>query len=198
MINVSPNAEWIISIVWLIVNRRIATANVFCPSKVSKIEKKMLLFLECDASCPCGLECPAGCQDCPEHPLCEDDCEDAQINNDQYRLCLNQAVSQLVSWKFRFNRKMYFRMFAWKHAHQIWAATIHAMRLTRNSCPIVHALRHRYTRLRISFSKNKLKTTTTEVSTATTTTTELTPIDPVIRFGDFYLFINFRAKFRSS
>jgi len=37
-----------------------------------------------------------------------------------------------------------------------------------------------------------------QVSTTTTTTTELTPIDPVLRVCDLYLFIYFRAKFRFS
>ena len=66
-------------------------------SRWVKITWSSSLFKECDAGCPCGLDCPAGCQDCPEHPLCEDDCEDAQINNDKYRLCLNEAVFHLVS-----------------------------------------------------------------------------------------------------
>lgn len=65
-----------------------------------------------------------------------------------------------------------------------------------SDCPCIETQVHAFENL--LFKKNKIKTTTTEVSTATTTTTELTPIDPVLRFDDFYLFINFRAKFRFS
>ncbi|CBY11692.1 unnamed protein product [Oikopleura dioica] len=115
----------------------------------------LLSFQECDASCPCGLECPAGCQDCPEHPLCEDDCEDAQINNDQYRLCLNQAVFQLDVCLKTCPPDM--------SCHDSCYATYKEQ---LSDCPCIET-----------------QTTTTEVSTATTTTTsttttELTPIDP--------------------
>ncbi|CBY11695.1 unnamed protein product [Oikopleura dioica] len=110
----------------------------------------LLSFQECDASCPCGLECPAGCQDCPEHPLCEDDCEDAQINNDQYRLCLNQAVFQLDVCLKTCPPDM--------SCHDSCYATYKEQ---LSDCPCIET-----------------QTTTTEVSTTTTTTTELTPIDP--------------------
>jgi len=53
------------------------------------------VYSDCESSCPCGADCPAGCIDCPDHPLCEDECEDAQINNEEYKTCLNAAVYQL-------------------------------------------------------------------------------------------------------
>ncbi|CBY15601.1 unnamed protein product [Oikopleura dioica] len=49
----------------------------------------------CENSCPCGADCPTGCVDCPEHPLCEDECEDAQLNNNDYKICLNEAIYEL-------------------------------------------------------------------------------------------------------
>ncbi|CBY13575.1 unnamed protein product [Oikopleura dioica] len=49
----------------------------------------------CENSCPCGADCPTGCVDCPEHPLCEDECEDAQLNNEEYQICLNEAIYEL-------------------------------------------------------------------------------------------------------
>ncbi|CBY12250.1 unnamed protein product [Oikopleura dioica] len=49
----------------------------------------------CENSCPCGADCPTGCVDCPEHPLCEDECEDAQLNNNEYQICLNEAIYEL-------------------------------------------------------------------------------------------------------
>ncbi|CBY14925.1 unnamed protein product [Oikopleura dioica] len=49
----------------------------------------------CENSCPCGADCPTGCVDCPEHPLCADECEDAQLNNNDYKICLNDAIYEL-------------------------------------------------------------------------------------------------------
>ncbi|CBY12590.1 unnamed protein product [Oikopleura dioica] len=51
--------------------------------------------IACENSCPCGADCPTGCVDCPEHPLCADECEDAQLNNDDYKICLNAAIYEL-------------------------------------------------------------------------------------------------------
>ena len=62
---------------------------------LSKYSKYKILS-ECESTCPCGLDCPAGCQDCIEHPLCQDECEDAQLNNEEYQNCLNEAVNELV------------------------------------------------------------------------------------------------------
>jgi len=59
--------------------------------------KKSINILVCENSCPCGADCPTGCVDCPEHPLCEDECEDAQLNNEEYQICLNEAIYELVS-----------------------------------------------------------------------------------------------------
>ncbi|CBY14807.1 unnamed protein product [Oikopleura dioica] len=55
----------------------------------------LAVYSDCNSSCPCGADCPAGCVDCPEHPFCEDECEDAQINNEKYQACLNEAVFEL-------------------------------------------------------------------------------------------------------
>ncbi|CAG5105009.1 Oidioi.mRNA.OKI2018_I69.chr1.g1752.t1.cds [Oikopleura dioica] len=55
----------------------------------------LLEFQDCDASCPCGYNCPSGCKDCVDHPLCGSACEDPQINNDEYRLCVNEEIYQL-------------------------------------------------------------------------------------------------------
>jgi len=49
----------------------------------------------CENSCPCGADCPTGCVDCPEHPLCADECEDAQLNNNDYKICVNAAIYEL-------------------------------------------------------------------------------------------------------
>ncbi|CBY16172.1 unnamed protein product, partial [Oikopleura dioica] len=51
--------------------------------------------IACENSCPCGADCPTGCVDCPEHPLCADECEDAQLNNNDYQICLNAAIYEL-------------------------------------------------------------------------------------------------------
>ena len=51
-------------------------------------------FADCDAHCPCGLNCPSGCKGC-DHPLCELSCEEPQINNDKYRLCINERIYEL-------------------------------------------------------------------------------------------------------
>ncbi|CBY42373.1 unnamed protein product, partial [Oikopleura dioica] len=51
--------------------------------------------IACENSCPCGADCPTGCVDCPEHPLCADECEDAQLNNEKYQICLNEAIYEL-------------------------------------------------------------------------------------------------------
>jgi len=51
--------------------------------------------IACENSCPCGADCPAGCIDCPEHPLCADECEDAQLNNNDYKICVNKAIYEL-------------------------------------------------------------------------------------------------------
>ncbi|CBY23988.1 unnamed protein product [Oikopleura dioica] len=56
-------------------------------------------FADCESSCPCSLDCPTGCQDCPDHPLCVDKCKDAQINNKDYKICLNEAIYELVSFQ---------------------------------------------------------------------------------------------------
>merc|ERR1712127_221316 len=57
----------------------------------------LVIYTDCSSTCPCGAECPAGCVDCPDHPLCKDECEDAQINNEEYKTCLNAAVFELDS-----------------------------------------------------------------------------------------------------
>ena len=31
-------------------------------------------------------------------PLCEDECENAQLNNNDYKICLNEAIYELVSF----------------------------------------------------------------------------------------------------
>ncbi|CBY12980.1 unnamed protein product [Oikopleura dioica] len=54
-----------------------------------------MTILACENSCPCGADCPTGCVDCPEHPLCADECEDAQLNNEKYQICLNEAIYEL-------------------------------------------------------------------------------------------------------
>ncbi|CBY40185.1 unnamed protein product [Oikopleura dioica] len=51
--------------------------------------------IACENSCPCGADCPTGCVDCPKHPLCADECEDAQLNNNDYKICLNAAIYEL-------------------------------------------------------------------------------------------------------
>ncbi|CBY12584.1 unnamed protein product [Oikopleura dioica] len=51
--------------------------------------------IACENSCPCGADCPTGCVDCPKHPLCADECEDAQLNNNDYQICLNAAIYEL-------------------------------------------------------------------------------------------------------
>ncbi|CBY13619.1 unnamed protein product [Oikopleura dioica] len=51
--------------------------------------------IACENSCPCGADCPTGCVDCPEHPLCADECEDAQLNNNDYKICVNEAIYEL-------------------------------------------------------------------------------------------------------
>ncbi|CBY14235.1 unnamed protein product [Oikopleura dioica] len=51
-----------------------------------------MTILACENSCPCGADCPTGCVDCPEHPLCADECEDAQLNNNDYKICVNAAI----------------------------------------------------------------------------------------------------------
>ncbi|CBY13573.1 unnamed protein product [Oikopleura dioica] len=51
--------------------------------------------ISCENSCPCGADCPTGCVDCPEHPLCADKCEDAQLTNNDYKICLNEAIYEL-------------------------------------------------------------------------------------------------------
>ncbi|CBY15792.1 unnamed protein product, partial [Oikopleura dioica] len=51
--------------------------------------------ISCENSCPCGADCPTGCVDCPEHPLCADECEDAQLNNNDYKICVNEAIYEL-------------------------------------------------------------------------------------------------------
>ncbi|CBY13572.1 unnamed protein product [Oikopleura dioica] len=48
--------------------------------------------ISCENSCPCGADCPTGCVDCPEHPLCADECEDAQFINNDYKICVNAAI----------------------------------------------------------------------------------------------------------
>ncbi|CBY13574.1 unnamed protein product [Oikopleura dioica] len=48
--------------------------------------------IACENSCPCGADCPTGCVDCPEHPLCADECEDAQFINNDYKICVNAAI----------------------------------------------------------------------------------------------------------
>ena len=58
-----------------------------------------MAILACENSCPCGADCPTGCVDCPEHPLCADECQDAQLNNDDYKICVNEAIYELVSFK---------------------------------------------------------------------------------------------------
>ena len=52
-------------------------------------------FIDCDSFCPCGYNCPSGCEDC-DHPLCLPFCEDAEFNNDEYQLCLNEKIDQMV------------------------------------------------------------------------------------------------------
>ncbi|CBY11772.1 unnamed protein product [Oikopleura dioica] len=54
-----------------------------------------MTILACENSCPCGADCPTGCVDCPEHPLCADECEDAQLNNNDYKICVNEAIYEL-------------------------------------------------------------------------------------------------------
>ena len=68
-----------------------------------KINLFLKLFLACEDSCPCGIECISGCADCPEHPLCLEKCEDAELHNDEYKECLEEAISELVSKKFHLN-----------------------------------------------------------------------------------------------
>ena len=34
----------------------------------------------------------------PDNPFCEDECENAQLDNEGYKQCLNQAVDELVSF----------------------------------------------------------------------------------------------------
>ncbi|CBY12465.1 unnamed protein product [Oikopleura dioica] len=51
--------------------------------------------IACENSCPCGADCPTGCVDCPEHPLCAEECEDAQLNNNDYKICVNAAICEL-------------------------------------------------------------------------------------------------------
>ncbi|CBY11761.1 unnamed protein product [Oikopleura dioica] len=51
--------------------------------------------IACENSCPCGADCPTGCVDCPEHPLCADECEDAQFINNEYKICVNAAIYEL-------------------------------------------------------------------------------------------------------
>ena len=52
---------------------------------------------------PCRLASAVPCRQLsipgPEHPLCQDECEDAQLNNEDYQSCLNEAVDELVSFK---------------------------------------------------------------------------------------------------
>ena len=55
-------------------------------------------FLACDSSCPCGTNCPSGCIDCPQHPFCEEECQDPQLNNNEYQSCVSEAVSDLVCY----------------------------------------------------------------------------------------------------
>ncbi|CBY11691.1 unnamed protein product [Oikopleura dioica] len=128
--------------------------------------------VKCDASCPCGLECPAGCQDCPEHPLCEDDCEDAQINNDQYRLCLNQAVFQLDVCLKTCPPDM--------SCHDSCYATYKEQ---LSDCPCIETQTTTTEVSTATTTTTSITTTTTTTTTSTTTevsttTTELTPIDP--------------------
>ncbi|CBY13349.1 unnamed protein product [Oikopleura dioica] len=54
-----------------------------------------MTILACENSCPCGADCPTGCVDCPEHPLCADECEDAQFINNDYKICVNAAIYEL-------------------------------------------------------------------------------------------------------
>ena len=41
---------------------------------------------------------------------CEDDCDNAQINNIGYKTCLNAAVSELVSFEAFLKFEVYFRI----------------------------------------------------------------------------------------
>ncbi|CBY15440.1 unnamed protein product [Oikopleura dioica] len=106
----------------------------------------------CEKSCPCGADCPTGCVDCPEHPLCEDECEDAQLNNEEYQICLNEAIYELDICLKTCPPDI--------DCHNLCYARYSQQLFT---CPC--------------FGK-ETTTTTTDVSTVTTTTTDLTPIEP--------------------
>ena len=51
---------------------------------------------DCEKNCPCSINCPLGCQDC-DHPLCEQQCENAQVENNDYKVCINELVFEMVS-----------------------------------------------------------------------------------------------------
>ncbi|CBY14562.1 unnamed protein product [Oikopleura dioica] len=106
----------------------------------------------CEKSCPCGADCPTGCVDCPEHPLCEDECEDAQLNNEEYQICVNEAIYELDICLKSCTPDI--------DCHNLCYASYSQQLFL---CPC--------------FGK-ETTTTTTDVSTVTTTTTDLTPIEP--------------------
>ena len=100
-INVCPSAA---STMFLVVKTAILLFAIVAVSSnfkvfYKKLQKCSKMNLECESSCPCSINCPAGCIDCPEHPFCEDECENAQLENEGYKQCLNQAVDELVSLK---------------------------------------------------------------------------------------------------
>ncbi|CBY41649.1 unnamed protein product [Oikopleura dioica] len=105
----------------------------------------------CENSCPCGADCPTGCVDCPEHPLCEDECEDAQLNNEEYQICLNEAIYEL----------------------DLCLKTCPPDIDCHNLCYASYSQQ-----LFLCPCFGKETTTTTDLSTVTMTTTDLTPIEP--------------------
>ncbi|CBY06828.1 unnamed protein product [Oikopleura dioica] len=105
----------------------------------------------CENSCPCGADCPTGCIDCPEHPLCEDECENAQLNNEEYQICLNEAIYELDLCLKTCPPDI--------DCHNLCYARYSQQLFT---CPCF----------------GKETTTTTDLSTVTMTTTDLTPIEP--------------------
>merc|ERR1712127_888270 len=108
----------------------------------------LAVYSDCNSSCPCGAECPAGCVDCPDHPFCEDECQDAEINNEEYKSCLNAAVFELNSCLKSCPPEIGCHNSCYeKYTQQLFL------------CPCI----------------DQQTTTTTEIST---TTTQMTPIEP--------------------
>ncbi|CAG5108707.1 Oidioi.mRNA.OKI2018_I69.chr1.g3918.t1.cds [Oikopleura dioica] len=48
-------------------------------------------FSECSSSCPCGEKCPNGCDSC-ENPICLENCEAAETDNENYIECREDAL----------------------------------------------------------------------------------------------------------